>query len=755
MSHLVEEERRGRERHVDAVMVGGKVEKDPAKIAKAVADYFQGVYWGHQRTDPATGRLVDTGRRFKPTDGHLPAFLRDLDVLDEEGKAQLDGNVNEEEVEVSVAAGSTGKSPGPDGLPYEFYQTFTAFLTPILTKVFNSQLKKSVMTRSFRQAKMKLIPKVKSTPRPDEFRPISLQNVDYKIMSRVFANRLTPVLDKIVSARQFCAVRNRQICDMIQEFLSVIETTDKFNMDAYMLNFDIFKAYDRTSVSFICKILTHVNCPQFFIDVVKLLHRQCFTVMHFNSCHEKIDVHDMLRQGDPLSAALFVINIDPLVRALDREVGGIWVGANHVKTGAFMDDITVFTTKLDDMAAVDSIFLQYEQLTGMVLSRTCKSKVTGLGKWANRADWPISWLGTEKVVRVLGFWLGPSVAVSVDRTWEKVVEAFRVEILAARRFDLPLLRDRLEFVNTFCLSKLWYVAHVMPLARRVADKLDKLVRAFLWIGHLEKLPWTQLYNRLEDGGLGVVNVFARGQAMLAKTLYRQLTLRGAAGLHLLYWLGLQLRVFFPPPAGPKAEVPTAFYGSLLPLAKEVAGLVRDGVVGNMDVTAKNLYVLFNSTPPPPRLFDKFSYDHFNVFSRIWSVDTRPDLCEFYFKLVNNILITPARLARMGLENATGLCSNCNVLADVRHIFTECLLNRDVWEYILIFVKKRSPMLLYLNQSLDMDVLMLNFEKHKSDSSVIPSLFFYARERFSAFNEGREIQLDFFKEELKVFLETIK
>ena len=409
---------------------------------------------------------------------------------------------------------------------------------------------------------------------------------------------MSPVLSKIVSPRQFCAVKNRQISDMMQEFLSVIDMTDRFDMNAYMLNFDIFKAYDRTSVTFICKILSHVKCPQSFIDTIKLLHRQCFTVMQFNSHSEKIDVHGMLRQGDPLSAALFVINIDPLVRALDREVGGIWVGANHVNVGAFMDDITVFTTKLDDMALIDGIFLQYEQLTGMVLSRTQKSKVTGLGKWANKADWPISWLGPENVTRVLGFWLGPTVEISVGKTWEKVGEGFRTGILAARRFNLPLLQDKLEYINIFCLSKLWYVAHVMPMARSVADKFEKQVRAYLWAGHLEKLPWPQLYNKLEDGGLGVVNIWARSQAMLGKTLHRQLARGESAGLHLLYWLGLQMRAFFTPPAGPKADIPTAFYRSLLPLAKEVANLVRDGILDKEEVTAKNLYVIFNSTPLP-------------------------------------------------------------------------------------------------------------------------------------------------------------
>ena len=55
----------------------------------------------------------------------------------------------------------------------------------------------------------------------------------------------------------------------------------------------------------------------------------------------------------------------------------------------------------------------------------------------------------------------------------------------------------------------------------------------------------------------------------------------------------------------------------------------------------------------------------------------------------------------------------------------------------------------------MDILMFNFGKSKNDGLIIPSLIFYAKERFSAFKEGREILLETFRTDLRSYLDSIK
>lgn len=335
-----------------------EVTTDPAKINDKFKEFYSKLYTSE----------------FQPNTQSMDAFLGQVDFpqVSEDVKNRLDEPITADEITVAISSMQSGKSPGPDGFPSEFYRASSAKLVPLLASVLEESFRAGGLPPTFNQACITLIAKKGKDPEDcASYRPISLLNADVKILAKVLARRLEDALPSVIHTDQTGFVKNRHSFFNVRRLLNILYSPNN-SVPECVVSLDAEKAFDRVEWSYLFTVLEKFGFGSTFISWIKLLYTSpTASVVTNSACSKPFQLQRGTRQGCPLSPLLFDLAIEPLAIALrcSSHLSGIWRGGVEHRVSLYADDLLLYISHPDiSLPTAISLLGQFSEFSGYKLN---------------------------------------------------------------------------------------------------------------------------------------------------------------------------------------------------------------------------------------------------------------------------------------------------------------------------------------------------------------------------------------------------
>lgn len=522
------ERKNGEKKIINQVVVGdNSVSSDPDIISQTYTDFYKKLFASQGDLDLAEQNY----------------FLNHIKrEVPEPNKIELESQISKDEILSALKNMKNNKSPGLDGLSKEFYITFWDLISDDLLEVVNESLTIGLLPESQRHGLVTLIsknkPSVDDPPslHPRFKRPISLLNVDYKVLTKVLATRLSRVLPSILGPFQTCGVPGRSIHQNIRILRDIVTFANSRNFSSSLLSLDQEKAFDRVEWSFLFKVLGKMGFGPSFISYIQTIYNDIYSslLINGNICNP-FPLTRGVRQGCPLSPLLYVIFMEPFAAAVqaDDSIRGCSLPGSDLqcKLLQYADDTTAIITDNKSFKPLINLCQKFGKASGSKLNL---SKCSGLwlGKWRSRTDSPLGVKWTSDKIKINGVWFGDVNMSNIN--WTLVSEKFLSILKSWKHRKLSML-GKVLVANVLAMSTLWFIAPVFPLPASISKRMVKSLFEFIWSDRCEMVKRDTFYLPPVKGGLNLINLPIKASALFVQSTSRALVRLSPGGLFTRAW----------------------------------------------------------------------------------------------------------------------------------------------------------------------------------------------------------------------------
>lgn len=454
-------------------------------------------------------------------------------------------NIERDECELALRFSKSGSAPGLDGIPYEVWKTLnerykedrrhngreSMDIMMLLHSAFRDVQEYGVCAAApFAEGWMAPIYKEKGErTKIANYRPITLLNTDYKLLTKILSIRLASVAPGIIHESQAGFVPGRRLRNHTQLAKLIMNWAEAREVNGAIIALDQEKAYDKVAHDYLWKVLEKFGIPERFIATVKTLYARAETRVMINRVSSNTyQVYRGVRQGDPLSCLLFDLAIEPLSAMIrNSPLKGIKIlrTAEALKAILFADDTTVYLAEEDDFGVLQEI-LDTWCSAAKARFNISKTEIIPIGAKAHRermieeynspegwnnypVDVRIAHDGTP--VRILGAFLGNG--IDECPVWSLTITKLAARIEAFQTGHSTIEGKR-HAVQMTAGGTTQFLTDVQRMPKETLQRINKMVQNYMWDdSHNTPVAMNTLFTLLETGGLALLDLESRNDAM--------------------------------------------------------------------------------------------------------------------------------------------------------------------------------------------------------------------------------------------------
>ncbi|SGY45564.1 BQ5605_C001g00301 [Microbotryum silenes-dioicae] len=442
--------------------------------------------------------------------------------LPRQARVALDEPFTLLEVEAALKKTDSGRSPGPSGIPYELFKALPTYFAPKLLDLFNSIWEGGKMTASLAEGLVRLLPKNKpgaNLKSLGAYRPITLRETTYKVLSKVLVARLNGVLGELLPPAQHGFMPSRRSADAGSHLTLLLEKLKSLGTEVFpegaLLSLDQQSAYDRVDHAWIFDVFEAFGFGERFISLLRALYDPetlgvRYLINGFPT--ELVRLLCGLGQGDPLSCPVWNITFQPFLDALVRrgialDLQKVWPGGPRAQLThlAFADDAVVVVESPAALSKLETLSQTwYEATNGK--TNTDKTLVLPLGP---------NWLRDETAQALPTVqegesfkWCGYAFFRHGDSKlfWTHVLDRIKAKTRAAGDRTLSP-SGKVFYANAHIISTVLHVLSFDIPPQWFIKAAETALTDFVWGGAgRNTVARDFVFQAREDGGLGLISI---------------------------------------------------------------------------------------------------------------------------------------------------------------------------------------------------------------------------------------------------------